>query len=230
MQRLIDVCATGQRARRPGGGVREETIVRAAIEGGLRVAKIAALKWPDVRFDQLRLIVRRAIHYDETTGKVEKLPKGNRVERVAISDEFAERLALLYQVSVIEDETPPRATSGPARDRGLGRSIRPRSPSDRRLGRAAGLIDAQGRHIAHLHACGTRRLDGPGQRRVAAGGPGQLRHRGRTSTRAPTCTCWATRSSTASPTPTGPETPTERLERLQNGLAEHAPADALAER
>src|ERR1041384_7045003 len=62
-QRLIAVCASGARARRPGGGVREETIVRAAIEGGLRRGEIAGLKWPDVRFDVLRLILRQSIHY-----------------------------------------------------------------------------------------------------------------------------------------------------------------------
>lgn len=150
-QRLIEACAKGQRARHPGGGVREETIVRAAVEGGLRRGEIAALKWPDVRFDELRLIVRRAIHHDETIGKVEKLPKGNRVQRVAISDEFAERLALWYRVSVLEGGNSATGFVWPGRDR-----VSPLHPTTLshligRLGRAAGLTGPLGRHIAHLH-------------------------------------------------------------------------------
>ena len=41
--------------------VRQETILRAALEAGLRRGEIAGLRWPDVHLEERRLIVRQAI-------------------------------------------------------------------------------------------------------------------------------------------------------------------------
>jgi integrase len=75
--------------RRPSARqLRQETIVRAALEAGLRRGEIVGLTWPDVRLEERRLVIRQAVYQSKKTGKVIRWPKAGRLGRVAISDAF----------------------------------------------------------------------------------------------------------------------------------------------
>ncbi len=143
---------------RPGGerlvaaarDVRQETILRAALEAGLRRGEITGLTWPDVRLEERRLVVRQAVYQNARVGKVLRRAKGGRVGRVAISAALAERLADWYAESVVEGGADAAGWVWPGRDGG------PMSPSSvshlvGKVGRRAGLVDAKGRHVAHAH-------------------------------------------------------------------------------
>lgn len=140
LTRLIEACRN----------LYEETIVRAAAEGGLRRGEITGLTWPDVRLDERRLLIRRQVYQDSRVGKIEKTTKG-QVGRVAISPTFADLLGEHYQQSVVTGGADPLGWVWPGRKAG-----EPMSPSSithliGKIGRRAGLVDADGTHIAHLH-------------------------------------------------------------------------------
>ena len=130
--------------------VRQETIIRAAVEAGLRRGEIAGLTWPDVLLDQRRLVVRQAVWQSKKTGKVVQSPKAGKMGRVAISQAFAARLADWHSESVLEGGADPLGYVWP------GRAGGPMSPSSithlvAKVGKRAGLVDARGRHIASAH-------------------------------------------------------------------------------
>lgn len=130
--------------------VRQETILRAALEAGLRRGEIAGLRWPDVRLEERRLVVRQAVWQSKATGKVIRTPKSGRIGRVAIGERMAERLSDWYATSVVEGGADASGWVWPGRDGG------PVSPSSishlvGKLGKRAGLVDAKGRHVAHTH-------------------------------------------------------------------------------
>lgn len=129
--RLLEVCS-----------LRDETIIRAALEAGLRRGEIAGLQWQDIQGN--RILIRRSIYQDKK-GKHIRLPKMGKVGRVAISDEFKKRL-LEWQ---LESGGREGDWVWPGRDGCM-------SPSSithlvAKLEKRAGLVDAKGRHIAHLH-------------------------------------------------------------------------------
>jgi len=103
-----------------------------------------------VRLDLRCLVIRQAVYQDRTVGKVIRPTKAHHVRRVAISPEFCELLAAWFQRSVSERRADDRAFVWPGRNGG------PMSPSSishliSKLGRRTGLVDAHGRHVAHLH-------------------------------------------------------------------------------
>jgi integrase len=55
--------------------VRQETILRAALECGLRRGEVCGLAWPDVRLEERRLVVRQAVYQNATVGKVVRQPR-----------------------------------------------------------------------------------------------------------------------------------------------------------
>ncbi len=130
--------------------VRQETILRATLEAGLRRGEVCGLTWPDVLLDDRRIIVRQAIYQNATVGKVVRQPKAGKIGRVAISGAFAERLGDWYARSVVEGGADTAGWVWPGRNGG------PMSPSSvshlvAKVGKRAGLVDAKGRHIANAH-------------------------------------------------------------------------------
>ena len=189
LARLIEACRN----------LYEETVVRAASEGGLRRGEIVGLKWPDVRLEERRLLIRSQVYQDSRVGKIEKSTKG-LIGRVAISPTFAARLADYYVSTVVEGGGDASSWVWPGRKRG-----QPMSPSSithliGKLGVRAGLVDDQGRHIAHLH--GLRHS--AGSIALSEGVPltivsGSFVTAASTRRRAPTSTCSATINSTGLP-------------------------------
>ena len=147
--RVLDLDGA-ERLRAACRDVRQETIIRAMIEAGLRRGEVCGLAWPDVRLGERRIVVRQAVYQNATVGKVIRSTKTARVGRVPISDEFAERLNDWYSESVVDGGADASGLVWPGRDGG------PMSPSSvthlvAKVGRRAGLVDAKGRHVAHAH-------------------------------------------------------------------------------
>ena len=116
-----------------------------------------------MRLDLRRLVIRQAVYQDRTVGKVIRPTKANHVRRVAESGEFCDLLAAWFERSVVEQGGDGRGFVWP------GRAGGPMSPSSishliAKLGRRAGLVDGDGRHVAHLHglrhSCGSLALAG----------------------------------------------------------------------
>lgn len=130
--------------------VRQETMIRAMAEAGLRRGEIAGLTWPDVLLDERRLVIRQAIWQSKRAGKIVKRPKGEKPGRVAITAALADGLRRWRDQSIGAGKGDPSGWVWP------GRSGEPMSPSSvshlaGRIGRAAGLVDGKGRHIANAH-------------------------------------------------------------------------------
>ncbi len=140
VRQLLEVCVR----------LDHETIIRAAVEGGLRRGEIVALTWPDVLLRDRRLRIRQSIWQDAVVGKVQRRPKMGRVGSVAISVNFAERLAAWHHESIVERGGAAAGPVWPGRD---GDFMSPSSVTHLvvKLARRAGLVDDQGRNIVHLH-------------------------------------------------------------------------------
>jgi integrase len=132
------------------GSARGETMLRAAVEAGLRKGEIIALRWPDVLLEDRRLVVRASIWQGRGGERVLLTPKSGRPRRVAISPEFAEAFAGYRAEIVSERGLPPSALVWPGRkDRPVGRKT-PNQFLERILNRA-GLIDGAGRPLVNFH-------------------------------------------------------------------------------
>lgn len=147
--RVVDL-AGAERLRAACHSARQETIIRAMVEGGLRRGEVCGLAWPDVRLDERRIIVRQAVYQNAAVGKIVRSTKTARVGRVPISDEFVERLKDWHAESVGRAGADASGFVWPGRDGG------PMSPSSvthlvAKVGKRAGLVDAKGRHVAHGH-------------------------------------------------------------------------------
>ena len=140
VQQLLDAC------RR----LDHETMIRAAVEAGLRRGEITALTWPDVHLRERRLRIRQSIWQDAVVGKVQRRPKMGRIGNVAITATFAERLAAWHHESIIERGGDAAGPVWPGRDGGF---MSPYTVTHLvvRLARRAGLVDDQGRNLVHLH-------------------------------------------------------------------------------
>ncbi len=96
--------------RRGACGLRQETLLRAAGEAGLRRGEVVGLRWPDVNVAERRIEVRRSVFQErgiagDTGGRARKIEtptKGRRTRRVAISSLFVARLAAWFEESVLE--------------------------------------------------------------------------------------------------------------------------------
>lgn len=58
--------------------IRQETIIRAMADAGLRRGEIAGLTWPDVLLDERRLVIRQAIWQSKKAAKIIQQPKGEK--------------------------------------------------------------------------------------------------------------------------------------------------------
>lgn len=93
--------AQAQRLVLHAGGLRNETMIRAALEAGLRRGEIVGLRWPDVQFDERRLVVRRSVWRGSKGPQHVRVPKAGRERRCAITRDFAKRLGEWYEASVV---------------------------------------------------------------------------------------------------------------------------------
>jgi integrase len=131
------------------GSLRVETMVRAAVEGGLRRGEIAGLCWDDIDLAARRIRVRRSI--SEIAGeKLEQPTKGRRARSVPISDGFALRLGDLRTGIAHGGDSPagrfvwPGQSGGPMGAGSFNQALR------RALDRA-GLVDADGVPLVTPH-------------------------------------------------------------------------------
>jgi integrase len=82
------------------GSLRNETMLRAAVETGMRKGEIIALRWSDVDLEARRIRVARSA-YQDAAGRIEHAPKSGRARMIAIGDRLASDLARLYEANVI---------------------------------------------------------------------------------------------------------------------------------
>lgn len=122
--------------------LREETIIRAALEAGLRRGEIAGLQWSDVLLTERRILIRRSV-YQDAQGKQLLQPKMQKAGRVAISQSFADKLSE-WKEQATDAYVWPGREGGPMAPSSISHLVS-------RLQKKAGLIDSQGRHIANLH-------------------------------------------------------------------------------
>jgi integrase len=115
------------------GGLRTETMLRAAGEAGLRRGEVSGLCWEDVNLAARRLEVRRQVVQERLPEgghrKVVTGPKAGRARRVALSSTCAARLAAWYAESVVAGGADARGyvwpgkDGGPMHDRSLARAL-----------------------------------------------------------------------------------------------------------
>jgi integrase len=83
------------------GSLRNETMLRMAVEVGLRKGEIIGLRWADVDLEARRIRVSRSV-WQGAGGKFEHTPKNGRSRMVAIGAQLAEQLGSLYSADVID--------------------------------------------------------------------------------------------------------------------------------
>lgn len=127
--------------------LRVETMLRAAGEAGLRRGEIIGLRWSDVQ--ERRLDVRRSV-WQVDGQKGERVTKGRRARRVAISETFACRLGDWFAVSVVERGADAAGHVWPGRSGGPMDAHTPTQAAARALERA-GLVDGAGSPLVTLH-------------------------------------------------------------------------------
>ena len=136
-ERVLSMDELRQLIRSCDGSLRTETMIRAMAEAGLRRGEVIGLQWEDVDRVGLRLVVRRSVS-DVHGVRQARTTKGKRSRRVAISDQFAARLAEWKRASGGE-----RASGyvWPGRD-GVAMNAHSPNQSLARALRRAGLVDA----------------------------------------------------------------------------------------
>ena len=139
-------------------GLRQETMLRAAAEGGLRRGEVIGLRWSDVDLVERRIEVRRSVYQDRgaastTGGRAHKLvipTKGRRTRRVAISHAFTARLRA-WQEEAFDNRVPDRgAYVWPGTN---GEPMGEHTPTHvlRRALIRTGLTDEAGRPLVSFH-------------------------------------------------------------------------------
>jgi integrase len=128
------------------GSLRTETMIRAMAEAGLRRGEVIGLQWQDVDLVGLRLHVRRSVS-DVHGVRQERTTKGKRSRRVAISENFAARLATW---KVHSGGAHATGYVWPGRN---GQPMNAHSPNQSlaRALRQAGLVDAEGVPLVTPH-------------------------------------------------------------------------------
>ena len=145
-ERVLSMAELSALVRTCQRSLRTETMVRAMAEAGLRRGEVIGLRWEDVDLVGLRLHVRRSVS-DVHGVRQERMTKGKRSRRVAISEGFAARLAAF------------RASCGGERATGFvwpgsnGKPMNAHSPNQSltRVLRRAGLVDADGVPLVTPH-------------------------------------------------------------------------------
>lgn len=132
------------------GSARAETMLRAAVEAGLRKGEIIALRWPDVLADERRLVIRATIWQGRGGERVRLTPKSGRPRRVAISPELADAFTHYRAELRQERGAPDDALVWPGRDdQPLGRKT-PNQLLKRVLQRAS-LLDGSNAPLVNFH-------------------------------------------------------------------------------
>lgn len=107
---------------KPAPNLRGETLLRCAVEAGLRRGEIIGLRWGDVDFESRRLILRQSVWQGRAGERVEQTPKSGQARRVAISADLAARLEAYFREQVLERGAPAGGFVWPGRSgRALGR-------------------------------------------------------------------------------------------------------------
>jgi integrase len=88
------------------GSARGETMLRAAVEAGLRKGEVIALRWPDVLLEERRLVIRASVWQGRGGERVLLTPKSERPRRVVISPELAEAFAG-YRAEIVRERGLP---------------------------------------------------------------------------------------------------------------------------
>jgi integrase len=96
--------------------LRNETMLRAMLEAGLRRGETIGLRWPQIDLAARRIVVDRSVWQAVGGDRVEHLPKGGRAHVAAISEQFATRLAEWLQQSVVDTGAPADGLVWPGRD------------------------------------------------------------------------------------------------------------------
>lgn len=84
------------------GSLRNETLLRTAVEVGLRKGELIGLHWSDVDLEARRIRVAHSVWQGKAGARVTHSPKSGHSRRVAISEKLAQQLAGLYQEAVID--------------------------------------------------------------------------------------------------------------------------------
>ena len=140
LRHLLEVGATG---------LRVETMLRVAAEGGLRRGEIIGLRWSDIDVKDRRIEVRRSV-WQTYRGKGEKPTKGRRTRRVAISETFVDRLDAWRTEAIVKLGIALTSYVWPGRDGQAMDAHSPTQATTRALIRA-GLTEPDGKPLVTLH-------------------------------------------------------------------------------
>lgn len=95
------------------GGLRGETMLRCAVEAGLRRGEIIGLRWSDTLLDSRRLQIRQSVWQGAGGARLIHSPKSGRARRVAISRDLAERLAAYFREEARDGRGMPESLVWP---------------------------------------------------------------------------------------------------------------------
>ena len=140
VQRLLERCRV----------LRSRTLLRCAVETGMRRGELIGLRWPDLKLDERRIEVRTSVWQGKAGERRELTPKTQRARRVAITERLADELAEWFSESVIANGAAADGPVWPGHGgRPLGRDV-PGQLLERWLVRAA-LVDSNGRPLVSVH-------------------------------------------------------------------------------
>ena len=131
------------------GTLRSRTLLRAAVETGMRRGELIGLRWGDVLTSELRLQVRSSVWQGKAGAKQTLSTKSGRARRVAITETLARELEA-WRTEAIVLGYPADGYVWPGR---AGGSLGADSPGQL-LGRVlerAGLVDEQGAGLVGFH-------------------------------------------------------------------------------
>ena len=130
--------------------LRSRTLLRCAVETGVRRGELIGLRWPDLKLDERRIEVRTSVWQGKAGERRELTPKTDRARRVAITDRLADELSAWFNESIIAKGMSADGPVWPGHDgRPLGRDV-PGQLLKRSLVRAA-LVDSDDRPLVNFH-------------------------------------------------------------------------------
>lgn len=105
------------------GTVRNETMLRTAVEVGLRKGELIGLRWSDVDLEARRIRVAHSVWQGAKGERVTHSPKSGHSRRVAISEKLAQQLGDLYRLDVVDQGADAAGLVWPGRHgKPMGRS------------------------------------------------------------------------------------------------------------
>lgn len=132
------------------GSLRGETLLRCAVEAGLRRGEIIGLRWNDVLLEQRRLRVRQSVWQGPRGSRIVQTPKTGNARRVAISQALAEQLGAYFREQVVDGGVPADGYVWPGR---AGQPLGKGSPGQflERVLRRARLVTRQDEPTVTFH-------------------------------------------------------------------------------